>query len=210
MIRNTKLEMILLFAIAALILPGCTDGSVVSTEAAPGELAATADADSPLKRGRADRAVTVPFKASFITEGPDPDNEMPVHDCSDSHPAPILQLGDGQATHLGKFSTRITFCADPTELSGGLMEGESIPYVDGVGTFTAANGDELRFTIAGEILPSDHPDFDFEFADPFEFTGGTGRFTGASGGGITESFVNFQADRTEHYWSGELILHPGI
>jgi hypothetical protein len=204
MIRNTKLEMILLFAIAALVLPGCTDGSIISTEVAPGELAVT-DANAPLKLRRADGAVTVPFKASFFTEGADP-----KHDCSGPHPAPVLQVGDGQATHLGKFSTRITFCADPTDVPGGLEEGESIPYVDGVGTFTAANGDMLRFTIAGEILPSDHPDFDFEFADPFEFTGGTGRFTGASGGGVTESFVDFQADRTEHYWSGELILHPGI
>jgi len=208
MIRNTKLEMILLFAIAALILPGCTDGSIVSTEAAPGEFAATADANAPQKWGRTDGAVTVPFKASFFTEGPE--NEMPVHVCSDPHPAPILQLGDGQATHLGKFSTRITFCADVTDAPGGLEQGESIPYVDGVGTFTAANGDILRFTIEGEILPSNHPDFDFEFADPFVFTGGTGRFTGASGGGVTESFVDFQEDRTEHYWSGELILHPGI
>lgn len=208
MILNNKLEMILLIVIAALIIPGCTDGSIVSTEAAPGELAATADGNAPQKMGRTGGAVTVPFKASFFTEGPE--NEMPVHVCSASHPAPILQLGDGQATHLGKFSTRITFCADPTDVAGGLEEGESIPYVDGVGTFTAANGDELWFTIAGEILPSDHPDFDFEFADPFEFNGGTGRFAGASGGGVTSSFVNFQIDRTEHYWSGELILHPGI
>lgn len=205
MIRNKKLEMILLIAVAALIVPGCTDGTIVSTEAAPGELAATADADSPLKRGRADRAVTVPFKASFFTGG-----AVPEHDCGGPPINPILQIGDGQATHLGKFSTRITFCADVTDAPGGLEEGESIPYVDGVGTFTAANGDVLRFTIEGTILPSDHPDFDFEFADPFEFTGGTGRFTGASGGGITESFVDFEADRTEHYWSGELILHPGI
>lgn len=31
------------------------------------------------------------------------------------------------------------------------------------------------------VLPSDHPDCDFEFTDSFEITGGTGRFEGAAG-----------------------------
>jgi len=204
MIRNTKLEMILLFGIAALMFQGCTDANIVSTEIAPSELVVPSDAEATQKWGRAGGAVTVPFKANFFTAG-----MMPEHDCGDF--APVLQQGDGTATHLGRFSTNITFCTDVTDIQddGQLTAGESIPYFDGVGTFTAANGDVLSFTIAGTILPSDHPDFDFEFADVFEFTGGTGRFKGASGSGVTDSFVNFQIGRTEHYWSGELILRRG-
>lgn len=151
-------------------------------------------------------AVEVPFRAQFFTAGeglaPDPACDPPR----------LLntQVGEGQATHLGQFSIRITFCMDVSDLQddGQLTEGESLPYEGGTGTLVAANGDELHIEISGAVVPSDHPDFDFEFQDPFVFTGGTGRFAGASGEGITDSFV-IQADRTTHDWTGTLVLPRG-
>ena len=114
------------------------------------------------------------------------------------------------ATQLGRFSVRITFCMDVTDvLDGQLTEGESIPYDNGFGTLVAANGDELYIEISGAVLPSSHPDFDFEFRDRFQFTGGTGRFAGASGAGMTDSFVDMSADRTDHGWRGTLIRRRG-
>lgn len=161
----------------------------------------------------------VPFKATFFTdivnniEDPgDPEASGPFKGGCTEEPFIFfnVQEGSGQATHLGNFSTRITFCIDPTDLmdDGTLTGDESAPYNNGQGTFTAANGDELHFTIEGAVLPSDHPDYNFEFQDPFTFTGGTGRFAGASGSGITDSFVNQSANRTDHSWNGELILNP--
>lgn len=158
----------------------------------------------------ADGSVTVPFEARFFT-----DLVSIAPDASCGAPPRLLntQEGYGEATHLGRFSVRITFCFDPSELldDGRLTEGESLPYDNGVGTLTAANGDELRIAIAGAVLPSGHPDFDFEFSDPFGLVGGTGRFEGATGGGVTSSLVDFdsQPSRTVHEWSGTLTVRPG-
>ncbi|MDR8390806.1 hypothetical protein NC796_06640 [Aliifodinibius sp. S!AR15-10] len=156
---------------------------------------------------------TVPFKANFFTVL----NEEEVvanPDACDTPPftAYNVQDGSGEATHLGRFTTHITFCGDITELlpgddSPGVLEpGESLPYDSGVGSFIASNGDKLYFTASGEVLPSDHPDYDFEFHDVFIFTGGTGRFAGAKGRGMMDSFVDLATDRTDHRWTGTLKL----
>jgi hypothetical protein len=87
-----------------------------------------------------------------------------------------------------------------------LTAGESLPYDNGFGILTAANGDVLYLEISGAVLPTDHPNYDFEFKDPFHFTGGTGRFAGASGEGMTDSFVDRSDDRTDHEWIGTLVL----
>lgn len=91
---------------------------------------------------------------------------------------------------------------------GTLTGDESAPYNNGEGVFIAANGDELYFTIEGAVLHSDHPDYNFEFQDPFTFTGGTGRFEGASGSGTTDSFVNQVTNRTDHEWNATIIYKP--
>lgn len=153
-------------------------------------------------------AVSVPFKARLFTAG-----EGLAPDASCGAPPRLLntQVGEGVATHLGRFSVRITFCMDVTDFLDDLQltEGESLPYDNGIGTLVAANGDELYLEISGEVVPSAHPDFDLEFHDRFRFTGGTGRFSGASGEGTTDSFVDQEADRTQHEWRGTLVLPRG-
>lgn len=108
------------------------------------------------------------------------------------------QEGGGSVEGFGTFTTKINFCVNPN----------TFEYVDGVGAFFMANGDELYFTVAGQVLPSSDPDFDFEFNDPFIITGGTGRFEGATGNGTTASKVKFleNGDQTQHVWEGTLIL----
>ena len=153
--------------------------------------------------------VEVPFQARFFTDGK---GLMVVE--SRCGTAPILlntQEGEGEATHLGRFSTVLTFCMDVTDIADGKLEGEeSLPYDNGSGSLIAADGDALHIEIAGVVVPSDHPDFDFEFQDPFHFVGGTGRFAGATGGGTTESYVDRAAGRTHHEWRGVLVLPPGV
>lgn len=190
--------------LALVLMSGACDGPL--SPAPPGS-----PADAAISASRAaDGTVTAPFEASFHT-----DLVSIAPDASCGAPPRLLntQEGFGEATHLGRFSVRITFCFDPSELldDGQLTEGESLPYDNGIGTLVAANGDELHITIAGAVLPSDHPDFDFEFADPFAIVGGTGRFEGASGGGVTNSLVDFgsQPSRTVHEWRGTLTVRPG-
>jgi hypothetical protein len=170
-----------------------------------------AERDVALLDGASDvRQVTVPFKSHFFTNetglGPDPVCGAPPRFLN-------TQDGMGRATHLGRFSVRITFCVDATDLldDGQLTEGESLPYDGGVGVFTAANGDELHITVAGAVLPSDHPEFDFEFNDPYTITGGTGRFAGATGSGTTNSLVSraVQPTRTTHNWTGSITFLRG-
>lgn len=155
--------------------------------------------------------VGVPFKAWFFTEGTALGEDGRCID-----PALLnTQEGDGKGTHLGRFTTTITFCMDLSDVmdeDGQLTEGESLPYGEpfghSAGTFIAANGDELYFTVSGAVVPSEDPEFDFQFMDPFEFTGGNGRFESATGGGVTNSFVTAGVG-TGHEWTGTLFLLKG-
>lgn len=84
------------------------------------------------------------------------------------------ETGMGNATYLGLFTWADTEYADFCAIPGGVA-------VVGTFTMTAANGDNLygKFTSVGR------------FADPvtlvihgnYQFTGGTGRFVGATGSG---------------------------
>lgn len=166
-------------------------------------------ADATLRKENAGQhAVEIPFRASAFTElrslAPDPT-------CGDPPFFLNTQVGEGRATHLGRFSVEFTFCVDASDLldDGVLSEGESLPYTDGVGVLVAANGDELYLSIAGTVVPSEDPDYDFQFQDPFDFAGGTGRFEGATGSGVTDSFVSQATDRTDHTWNGTLIVQRG-
>ena len=151
----------------------------------------------------------LPFNISFFTvrsyeNGPGACSEDPFLEYN-------LQLGEGNATHLGKFTATIWFC------------GSGFDYKNGEGVFVAGDGDELYFQIpaqgeVGHIVPYDDPFYEFSFQDPFTFTGGTGRFEGASGSGHTNSFVNLFDDQgdfipehqTDHQWKGTLVLPKNI
>ncbi|HMB94097.1 MAG TPA: hypothetical protein VKP65_24830 [Rhodothermales bacterium] len=186
---------------------GCGDPAPTAVSASPdGDvLAASKKANT---WGRSNGAVTLPLKAVFFS---DETGFTPDPTCGVAPPYfRVTQEGFGEATHLGRFTFYATFCVDATDvLDGMLTAGESIPYFDGFGTLTAANGDELWIELAGEILPVDDPVFEYQFSDPFDVVGGTGRFDGASGSGVTNSFVDTDISRTQHEWSGVLTLPRG-
>ncbi|MFN1834214.1 hypothetical protein AB2B38_003035 [Balneola sp. MJW-20] len=156
--------------------------------------------------------ISKPFKSKFITEGGIQPGPESVERCGLPPFFYNVQDGGGEATHLGNFEIHITFCVDATDLldDGQLTEGESIPYFSNENTegyMIAANGDVLYIEIAeGEILPADVEGYNFMFMDPFIFTGGTGRFEGASGSGTTYSLVNADPQQTEHIWNGVLNI----
>ncbi len=138
----------------------------------------------------------VPFYAKLVTS-------MTPTDEKGNCEAPFdffnNQEGEGRIAPFGQFTTKITFCVNFSTLE----------YKDGIGTLFFENGDELYLMVSGQILPSEDPDYDLEFHDKFFFTGGTGRFEGASGWGRTYSFVHLfpeGGDQTDHEWMGVLIL----
>lgn len=143
--------------------------------------------------------VTVPFKSDFFTEQ---EGELNFDACEGALIALNTQVGGGNATHLGIFTTRMEFCMNFDDQSPDFA---TYWAVDGV--FIAANGDELYFTVSGQVimLPAgSDPFYVAYFDDPFTFTGGTGRFEGATGGGTTNSFTNFL--HTDHKWTGTITL----
>ena len=192
------------FALAAGLAFG-----LLSTGCDSPAITALGDAEStPPDVAGAVVSTPLPFRASAYTGlqglAPDPACGAP----------PWLlntQAGEGEATHLGRFQVTFTFCIDATDLldDGMLTEGESVPYTDGVGTITAANGDILYLAISGVIHPSADPDYDFEFEDAFTVEGGTGRFDGAAGGGTALGKVVQATNITDHSWSGTLVLERG-
>ena len=164
--------------------------------------------------------VTVPFKSNFYTEQ---EGKIDMDACVGGFLGLNTQVGSGEATHLGRFTTKMEFCmnftvvldADGNPITDG--NGNTIPDPDngfgeysvdeGKGKFFAANGDELWFTVSGKVIlyaPGTHPFYIANFDDPFTFTGGTGRFEGATGGGHTNSFTNFA--HTDHNWTGTITL----
>ncbi len=110
----------------------------------------------------------VPFKGSFT---------FSATIAADSSPCPFVRIlvnGGGHATHLGRFSTSQYHCLDPAD---------PLAFTEGVFTFTAANGDTVFGTYAGRFIPTTVEGVS-TVDGTFTFTGGTGRFAGASGGGL--------------------------
>ena len=160
------------------------------------------------------KMVTKPFKANFYTKRDYSKEEVAATYCTeDPFIAFNYQVGEGEATHLGHFTTEMQFC------------GAGFDYNNMEGTLVAANGDELYVTLPegtlGHVIlytPEDIvPPYDAYFADPFIFIGGTGRFEGATGEGMMHSQVNLFEDdgtfipehQTDHVWTGTIILMNG-
>jgi len=156
----------------------------------------------------ADGSVDKPFKSHFTSAST---GAVPDAACGAFPQVLEHQVGEGEATHLGRFTVEFFFCIDVTDaLDGQLTAGESVPFWDGVGTFTTANGDQVFVgNIAGEIMPTTRPGFGSEFHEDFTFTGGTGRFAGASGSGSMDSYVQQSPNFVVHDWHGILTVFPG-
>jgi len=90
--------------------------------------------------------------------------------------APLLlesYQGGGTATHTGKYTIVNSHCLDPA--SGALTNGTFLK--------TAANGDQLFGTYMGSasVIQPPAPIGIFRITATLTFTGGTGRFNGATG-----------------------------
>ena len=108
----------------------------------------------------------VPFKASVVTQektGLNPD-------CPSGFGG--TTTGTGKSTHMGKVSIAASDCITPVD--------NHYTFI-GKLTITAANGDKLSGNYSGSLVPTDTiPVYSFSNAT-FQITGGTGRFSKASG-----------------------------
>jgi hypothetical protein len=93
---------------------------------------------------------------------------------------PVSCTGSGNLSHLGKVSVSETHdmvVLASTGYTTGLME-------NGKATITAANGDQLDLAFTGTSKRTANG---FDDTIDYTITGGTGRFTGASGSGVIHS-----------------------
>ena len=96
-------------------------------------------------------------------------------------PPPVLRqvdVGTCQMTHLGRVSFR---AVQDIDLASGTQTSVEV-------TFTAPNGDVLRASSAGTSVPNGPG---VEFSAVMTFTGGTGRFAGATGSARLDGKASF-------------------
>jgi hypothetical protein len=85
--------------------------------------------------------------------------------------------GTGNATHLGNYTEHVTMVINIPTMSS-----------TGAATFTAANGDTLLATVAGQATRTSPTTL--SIVEVYTITGGTGRFAGASGAFTLESTLD--------------------
>lgn len=83
--------------------------------------------------------------------------------------ASLTRDGTGTATYLGRYTEHIEMTIFLPTLSS-----------TGTATFTAANGDTLTATVAGQATPTTTPGV-LSIVEVYTITGGTGRFADATG-----------------------------
>jgi hypothetical protein len=117
-------------------------------------------------------------------------------------PVDIVEVGfvdadtfSGHSTLLGRFTGKGFHVLNLTTFE---FEGQA--------TWTAANGDTLEVTYAGQVFPSDDPDYPFGFVATLTAIGGTGRLAEARGNAaMTGGFTGVPG---KFYFDVEGSLHP--
>jgi hypothetical protein len=104
----------------------------------------------------------------------------------------VAGIGAGHATHLGKFI--MTYHAEVnllTRIGTGSVE------------FIAANGDRIFADLLGQSTPTANPNI-VSIVEVFTITGGTGRFAGATGSGISMRLLDQVTGDTSGSFDGTI------
>jgi hypothetical protein len=117
----------------------------------------------------------------------------------------VINIGEGTGTHFGKVTSHFDFCVDVTDSS--YPNGFEAAY------FEDENGDKLYVYVEGFVLGGRVPGMPSYatsyFKDPFEIIGGTGRFEGATGYGMTNDYNSANDPYSHHHWKGKITLKKG-
>jgi len=152
-------------------------------------------------RGKSTKLVTENFKADFTGEykyvGPD---TLSNQKCTGqlSFWRAIVD-GKGTSTPLGDISVHFDFCGD--SLSN---------YGNGYGYLVSIENDTLFVDVSGRVIGGrldDHPEYVTSYwRDSIRFIGGTGKYEGATGKGITNDYNSSQDNNSHHSWKGTITL----
>lgn len=113
-------------------------------------------------------------------------------------PLTILQgstTGQGHALHLGQVTLRSTDCVT--------LGASQFTFTDGALVLVAANGDTLTADYSGALLPSAaYPVY--TLSGSFRITGGSGRFSGATGAGSLTGTSNIVTGQGAYLATGTI------
>ena len=187
-----KLNRVFLFGFLLILIAGCS-----KLEIQPDPLSSSDE--SALKSAKT-KNITMGF--NIVSTG-NYDFNGPSDICGEFPPmVRVINTGEGTGTHFGKLTHYFDFCVD--------IRDSSYPNNHWVGYFEDENGDRLNVLLAGNVLPGrvpGMPNFATSyFKDPFEIVGGTGRFEGATGGGMTNDYNSSKDDNSHHHWKGKITL----
>jgi hypothetical protein len=197
--KNLKEFLMVVFCLSLCF--ACSDlGDDPINDLKSGKLGASKDGESKM--------VTVPFKSAFVgtyTYGKfgetNPNPKCPIN---------VVVDGIGTGTHVGNSTVYFDFCVNPIFEGENFIRGE---YGNSYSYIVAANGDTLFVSSEGAVLPGrldDHPEYVVSYwRDPFIISGGTGRFEGATGSGISDDYNSSEDDNSHHHWEGTITMVKG-
>ena len=143
------------------------------------------------------KMIAVPFRAEFTLHYVATYED--INQCGEIPWMRVIVDGAGTEQNLGEITAYLEFCA---QTATGV-------YLDAKGWFITAQGDSLFIDTWGQIIPADENDPPYyvnKWNDPFKFVRGTGRFEGATGGGMTNCFNSTKDDVSHHTWEGTLTM----
>jgi hypothetical protein len=112
----------------------------------------------------------------------------------------IQLTGTGEASHLGRITNSSTVAiVGPAACEGGFA-------VQSVETLTAANGDQLTWTVDDEACPTATPGV-YRISGAYTVVGGTGRFAGATGQGTIDCLGDFVNGTFDFTVTGTISRH---
>jgi len=177
--------------LVAIVCVGCGEsGSPAGPSSARPDDTSIANASGPSGAVAAATAI-VPFKGHLQGRADPPVFDPP--------PSPFFSAhlrAEGQATHLGRFIMDFSHRVNLVTLAGS-----------GKAVFTAANGDTLMTDVEGTATPAGSPTA-FTVTETHTVTGGTGRFTNATG----QFTITRAVDFADPFTSGQMkgwISTPG-
>lgn len=164
--------------LAAILAAGCDETGITVTVP-----------DAAFQAQRSATKQTVPFRtSSYLFRGV---AAVAEPGCDAPGESRRYLAGGGSATHLGSYTVQLSFCAR----AGGILDG-------GLGTFVAANGDHLELSFEG--MSAFSPPFTLNFTSYAVFTGGTGRFDGATGDAVVTGSLDVRTSAGDGQWEGNL------
>ncbi len=193
------LKFLFLITIFVGLLAGCNKDELTSN-------------DEVQLKGAQPVTVTLPFEANFLGTYVDESYYGDEnYTCELPYYCHVIVDFVGTATHLGKITGTFDFCAcgpDNPDIPGLDWE-----YAPTEVAMEAANGDLLFISCGGNVIDGradDQPEYVVShWRDEFVILGGTGRFEGASGGGMSDDYNTNIDSNSHHHWTGKIILLKG-